>query len=134
MLGYLTVFDRFVLSMFVILFACIVLHNAFQNKYLAKTTHLPTRILFVKAIESFVRIFFIPTIIALYLILFSSVYPTEAKVFASIACIIIVSLLFYKEKHYFTEKAKGLEVILKNDLEKISMKLLKNPLSLNVFC
>ena len=75
MVGYLTTFDKYVLSMFIILSICCMLHMLLvrlRNKENVNTiTKWPLREFYIRALEMFSRLCVIPIVVALFVTLFN---------------------------------------------------------------
>jgi hypothetical protein len=103
MLGYLTIFDIFVLTMFVILFACCVTHQVITRLATTRKEN-PTRDLMVCLTEAFMRLMLAPTIIAIYMVIFSQVYSTNTLIIIAVLLFLFIVFVGYRE---YTELRKS---------------------------
>ena len=79
MVGYTTDFDSFSISMFVILFLCVVTHQ-FVFRLHRKDTRWPIRLLIARVIEFLGRIFLLPTVCLIYYLTFSEAYTDRVAI------------------------------------------------------
>jgi hypothetical protein len=96
MLGYLTTFDEFTLSMFIILFVCSVVHSLVLRLD-SKREANPARDVFIRVIEAFHRICLIPVICFVYAALFGDIYELEVMVFGFVCVSLFFLFICFRE-------------------------------------
>eukprot|EP01031_Cornospumella_fuschlensis_P039969 gene39969-48689_t len=112
MLGYLTVFDSFVLAMFGILFGAAILHS-WLLRISKKREGNAARDFTIRSVDAACRCSIIPVIVAVYFQLFAPVYNVYSVGMATAACVVFSLAVGYREfrslRKAYVNTAEGVE-------------------------
>ena len=120
MLGYLTAFDNFVLYMFGILFACVVIHQITSHISANEITKHPLKQLLICFFELIGRCFIIPIIIGLFFQSFRITYPLSAFIISIVLIIIYFIILIPKEFFKLNNELKIVKIKILNKIKLIN--------------
>lgn len=99
MIGYLTVFDTFIISMFSILFGCCILHLlTIRLQREEKVSKWPLRKFYIRLLEMAGRCLNLPLVTMLYLLYFNETM-TEVQIIVS-TCFIVSFVVFVTMREY----------------------------------
>ena len=98
MIGYLTMFDKFVVFMFIIMFVCCLLHQwIIRLMKDGKLEKWPLRSLLIRVLELIGRLGVIPVITALYLFHFAEVFEPANLIVAWLAVASFIGVVAFRE-------------------------------------